>query len=113
MVPPRSHVTIVESVRAVHASSDCFSTLHQSASLARQEALATRLAAIRGSVLRPRAVVRRFLRNRDVMRMALLYRGRAHRDEASAGPQFLNVPGAAVAHPGPQAPHHLVDERGQ
>src|SRR5207249_8699780 len=71
------------------------------------------LAAIRGSIVGTRAVVGRFLRNDDVMRMALLHRRRAHLDEASAGPQFLNVPGAAIAHARSQPADKLVDERRQ
>src|SRR5947209_19558894 len=47
------------------------------------------------------------------MWMTLLHRGRAHEDEARPGAQFFNVPGAAVAHPGPQPAYQLVDERGQ
>src|SRR5262249_32008113 len=69
------------------------------------------LANVRIGVLRPGAVVGRFLRNGDVMRMALLNRRAAHLDEASPRPQLLDVPGAAVPHAGPQTAHQLVNER--
>src|SRR5262245_24873195 len=64
-------------------------------------------------VLRPRAVVWRFLRNGNVMRMALLHRRPAHLDKASARPQLLNVPSAAIAHARSQPAHELIDERPQ
>src|SRR5262245_22255595 len=45
----------------------------------------TRLAAVRLHILRPRAVVRRFLRDGNVMGMTLLHRRPAHHDEAGTG----------------------------
>src|SRR5262245_60069075 len=75
-----------------------------------QQTASSRLAGIRVPVPRPRAAVGRFLRNGDVMRMALLHRRRAHQDEAAAGAQFLDVPGPAVSHAGPQSPHQLIHE---
>src|SRR3954447_23476451 len=60
-----------------------------------------RLAAVRASVVAARAVVGRFLRNDDVMRMTLLHRRAAHHDEAAAGAQVLDIPAAAIAHAGP------------
>src|SRR5438552_6684283 len=44
------------------------------------------------------------------MWMTLLYRGRAHHDEAGPRPQFLDIPRATVAHAGPQPADQLVDE---
>src|ERR1700732_2789767 len=75
--------------------------------------LAHVLSAVRADVFRAGAVVGRFLRNADVMRMTLLNGGRAHEDKAGPRAQLLNVPGAAIAHSRPQAAHQLIDERGQ
>src|SRR5260370_14838744 len=47
------------------------------------------------------------------MWMTLLHRRLAHLDEARAGAQLLDVPGAAVAHPRPKSADELIDERGQ
>src|SRR5262249_29296174 len=69
--------------------------------------------ALGAEIQRPRAVVRRFLSNRDVMWMALLHRRRAHLDETRARAQFLNVARAAVAHARPQSADELIDERRQ
>src|ERR1700721_1915142 len=44
------------------------------------------------------------------MRMALLHRRAAHEYEAGAGAQLLDVPSAAVAHPGLQAAYKLINE---
>src|SRR5262245_32504501 len=74
---------------------------------------ARRLYAVVAAVLGPRTVVGGFLRNGDVMGMALLYRGRADEDEARAGAQLLDVACPTVAHAGPQPAHELVDERRQ
>ena len=41
-----------------------------------------------------------FLRDKNVMRMALLHRGRAHRDEAALGAQFFDIPCSAITHAG-------------
>src|SRR5262245_36555979 len=76
-------------------------------------AATARLNAIRVSVLRTRRVIRRFLRNVDVMRMVLLHRRPAYLDEAGARPQLLHGLCPAVTHPGPQAADELVDELGQ
>src|SRR5438105_1488618 len=67
------------------------------------------LAVVRRSVIRG-SVIRRFLRDKDVMRMTLLHRRGAHLNEAGAGAQILDGPRAAVPHAGPQTPHQLSDE---
>src|SRR5262249_55925143 len=54
----------------------------------------TRLAAIGFSIL-PAAVVGCFLRNENVMRMALLHRSARHQDEPGTGAQLLDRPAAA------------------
>src|SRR5262249_4790156 len=74
---------------------------------------ANRLHAVRTARLGTRTVIRRFLRNSDVMGMTLLHRRRTHHDEAAARAQFLDVPCTAVTHAGPQSTHELVDERRQ
>src|SRR5262249_26843734 len=59
------------------------------------------------------AVVRGFLRDKDVMRVTLLDRRRGHLDEPGLHPEFLQRLAAAITHPGPQAADQLVHERGQ
>src|SRR6266511_5658488 len=44
------------------------------------------------------------------MRMALLHRGRAHRDEAAPRAQLLDVPGPTIPHPGTEPADQLIDE---
>src|SRR5687767_10002295 len=57
---------------------------------ASQKHRTSRLARIGPGNLGARAVVRRFLRNGNVMRMALLHRRGAHHDKAGARPQLLD-----------------------
>src|SRR5437868_12219222 len=71
-----------------------------------------RLIAIRTAVVR-RRIIRSFLRNEDVMRMALLDRRRAHLNEPRARPQLFNRPGPAVTHAGPQSSDHLLHKRSE
>src|SRR5262249_25516118 len=75
-----------------------------------QQSSTSRLASVRPWRLRARAVVRRFLRNGDVMRMALLHGRGAHHDESAARPQLLDVPCPTVPHSGPQPADELVDK---
>src|SRR4051794_3264623 len=75
--------------------------------------LARRLAGFRAGKICPRAVIGRFLRDGDVMRMALLHTCRAHQNEAGPRAQLLNVASATVAHACPQSAYQLVDERRQ
>src|SRR5215207_9547717 len=64
---------------------------------------ADRLHAIRLRILFARRVIRRFLRNENVMRMALLHRGRAYLNEARPCPQLFQRFRPAIAHAGSQA----------
>src|SRR5690348_9617948 len=56
-------------------------------------------------------VVRRFLRNGDVMRMALPHTGRRDLYKSRLRAQLLNGSGARVSHAGPEAANHLIQER--
>src|SRR5216684_497373 len=60
-----------------------------------------------------RGVVRRFLRNENVMGMALPHRSPAHENEPGLGAQLFNIPRSAITHAGPQTAHQLIDERRQ
>ena len=60
-----------------------------------------------------RAVVRRVLRDRDVVRMALAQPGGRDPDEAGARLHLLDRRGAAVAHRLPEAADDLVDDARQ
>src|SRR5207249_221368 len=59
------------------------------------------------------AVVRRFLRNGNVMRVALLHTRRGHLNEPRLGSEFVEGPAAAVTHSGAQAADQLINEWGQ
>src|SRR5262249_6294661 len=58
-------------------------------------------------------VVRGFLRDDDVVGMALLDRGGGDLDEAGPGPELFDGTGTTIAHAGPQAADELEDEVGQ
>src|SRR5437016_5346374 len=55
----------------------------------------------------PELVVGGFLRDRDVVRMALAQAGGADLHELGEGAHLLDVAGAAITHAGAQAAHHL------
>jgi len=57
-----------------------------------------------------RAVVWRFLRNGDVMWMALPNTGRRDLDEAGVAAEIFDRRRTAISHPGSQASHELIDE---
>src|SRR5688572_33415357 len=56
------------------------------------------------------AVIRRLLRNRDVVRVAFRHAGGGNSAEAGLRAQLVDVPRPAVAHAGPQPADELVDE---
>src|SRR5204863_1301822 len=58
-----------------------------------------------------RGIVWCFLRNENVMGMALLYGRAAHQNETGPRAQFLDIPGSTIAHAGPQAADQLIHER--
>src|SRR5439155_19516775 len=58
-------------------------------------------------------VVGRFLRDGHVVGVALAEARRADPHEERVRPQLLDVAGAAVAHPGAQAPDHLEHRGGE
>src|SRR5690606_25521255 len=61
----------------------------------------------------PRAVVWCFLRDEDVVRMALSMPGRRHTHELGRLLQLLERRRAAIAHGRPQSANHLVDDFAQ
>src|SRR4029079_11472265 len=65
------------------------------------------LVALAACVLRA-AVVRRFLRNGDIMRMALPNPRRCNLNKARFGAQLFDGLRAAIAHAGPQPTHELI-----
>src|SRR5258706_14601152 len=58
-------------------------------------------------------VVRSFLRDADVVRVALAQARAADPDEPRQGAQLLDVAHAAVAHPGSESAYHLEHRRRQ
>src|SRR5262245_8522790 len=72
-----------------------------------------RLIAVRAHRVGTRRIVRRFLRDENVMRVTLLHRRAGDREEPALGPQLFDRPRAAVAHAGLEAAHELIDKRRQ
>src|SRR5436309_3267818 len=60
-----------------------------------------------------RRIVRSFLRNENVMRMALLHRSRTHENELRLRAQLFYVPCSAITHARPQPADELIHERRQ
>src|SRR5882672_10009120 len=118
ITPPRSIRFATSRARAGGAIS------HQAPASRTRRAMSCAYCAPRSTIRMPRGaagaarvslvrmeVVRRFLGDRHVVRVALLHPRRGDAQEARLGPQLRDRRRAAVAHPGAHAARQLVNER--